>query len=99
MSVMWFGEPMGELQAGFSRVKLMPGESMKLRIDSWQLGRVTVHIPKGGPAVDHVALGIAGQRLDRVDHITQWSFTTRYLIDWLLPRLESRRSANETYTL
>jgi hypothetical protein len=94
-----FGEPVGELSEGFARVKLMPGESMKVRIDSWQLGSVVVHIPKGGPASDHIALGIAGERLDKHDHITKWSFTTRYLIDWLLPRLENRQSPRETYTL
>ena len=46
-----------------------------------------------------IAIGIVGERLDKRDHITRWSFTTRYLIDWLLPRLELRQSKNEAYTL
>ncbi len=97
--ILWFGEPVGELASGYARVKLVAGESMRIRVDSWQLGSVSMHIPRGGPAVDHIALGLVGERLDRPDHITRWSFTTKYLIDWLLPRLETRQSRHETYTL
>ena len=89
----WFGRDLAPLPSEFEIVNLQPRERPRFLVRRVELGYRTIHVGRPKRELEHVALGVELERIDKPGQIHKWALTSSNAIAVLEPQLADARRA------
>lgn len=95
----YFGAPLSELPAEYEITVLIPGESITFQVVDYVLGTRLIHVGAAKTPIEHLAIGLRAERLDKKPGPRFYAFTSRNLVTAMEPFLAAGLASDHTFQL